>query len=182
LTEQNPPWKLRQTSQFALTGVLKHRLRPASVPLSDADFVLLGIDDRGVLDCIGVGRCPGKAEQFRAAGMGDHNLATRFEDWLIDIASTLGTRHSYPSLLIPLSRIERDYSRSAFASHRLASVQKYFIMLGIEREWDIRQVFQKFITMPYPTRFHLDEGQLVDRSWVLDLTRPYLCVQRLVQR
>lgn len=157
-----------------MTGLLKHRLRPEAVPLAESDFVLLDIDDRGVLDCLGAGRCPGKAEQFDAAGLGGHKLHARFEDWLIDTAHSLGPRHSYPSLLLPLSRIERDYSRSPFASHRLAVVQRHFIMLGIEREWNVRQVFEKFITMPYPTRFHLEHNQDVDPSWVLSLDRAYL--------
>ncbi|KAL8291244.1 hypothetical protein RQP46_002222 [Phenoliferia psychrophenolica] len=188
------PYTLHATDQFALSGIINlrvnHLVALTPIPtttrptpgLDFADFLLLSLDT-----LLFPRKCTSYCGHHKnvPASLNRNDLNRDVEGWLRDTVAMHGKRRSYPSLILSLSRIGRDYDTSFLRPELLEDLKDDVIFLGIEREsGETKDPMKTFEQMPYPSIFSLPLSKMqgVDgpafrnhlETWLLSQSRPYL--------
>ncbi|KAL8277636.1 hypothetical protein RQP46_009909 [Phenoliferia psychrophenolica] len=191
------PYTLHNTDQFSLPGILALRVKHlatlpgpatnsgpsrATLNLNSADFVLLLLDSYSLRRCHD--SCP--HPNNLPASINRVKIERRVEAWLRDVVAKHGRRRAYPSLVLPLARIDRDYYTSVLGTKMEEDLKNDVVFVGIEREsgGTIGKDTVFFEQVPYPSIFSLPLGKTQGvesarikselESWLLGQDRPYL--------
>ncbi|KAL8280003.1 hypothetical protein RQP46_007584 [Phenoliferia psychrophenolica] len=159
-------------------GLVDVKARPT---LENADYLLLSLDTalfQQSVYCLKSKKVP--------ASSSSSGVERRTLDWLRLAVKEYGKRRAFPSLILPLSRIGRDYSQTILEVHLEREIMGDVVFVGIEKEMseDSPDPLETFLQMPYPTIFSLPLNTTDQKSegparealadWLLSRNRTHL--------
>ena len=157
---------------------------PAAPTLASADFVHLNLDTYGLIRCLN--GCYSPKTLPADLLLSRPTILPRVQDWLRSVVTDLGSRRAYPSLVLTLARIDRDYHSTILTKALQDFMQESVVFVGIEREAGESKDELQFEQMPYPPIFSLALGLMEGEPgsvtterpdiWMLAQDRPYLFV------
>ncbi|GAA95771.1 glycosyltransferase family 47 protein [Mixia osmundae IAM 14324] len=156
------PFQRRDTDQFALGRILTHRFSRYVGLVNDtdqADFVFLPLLTREFAHCRPCEDRQGIAWDGKSIG---HEITDRY----VELLQTFKSRRAYPSIIVPLSLIRRDYEGNLLKKSVSKVFDKDLLPIGIEREpWYPPEIIPHFIMAPYPSFWHLrHSAELIKQS------------------